>query len=440
MFTSKKSRKGKYFPKNYSDVDLPESKNIIANEGVTNTFGLEEITFHHSTTLRDGNLNHSNTKRLSENRIAAPGIIKNTSSNKDNHMKSTQKVKGVIAKLVALFIMLFTFSSSALLGQDIDLAISQSIDNSLPEVGDPIKYTIYLKNQSTNVATGISINSQTPLGALTNVSTTAQSGVTNYNSGNGIVNWIIPTLAGGDSLKLEIFGTVGATGVFFNITQVMAAVQYDVDSNPANNNLYEDDISSSCYSVPIEWIPGDEYIVSIPAAFKNGSAIKWFKNGIEVTGGTVGASVNSADSTLTIASDGIYTFETSVSSCPSTGCCAIIIVKGDVFDLALKKTIIGNGTFTAPGIVTFNLEVINQGDITATFVNLVDYVPAGLTLLSNNWTMNVNGLMATYDQQLSILPKTSSNVQITFAINSDATGSLEMRLKSLQQKDQMELQ
>jgi uncharacterized repeat protein (TIGR01451 family)/gliding motility-associated-like protein len=420
MFTSKKSRKGKYFPKNYSDVDLPESKNIIANEAVTNTFGLEEIIFHHSATLRDGNLNHSNTKKG----MATSSNNRNTGSKILNYMKSSLKTKGDFAKIAAFLIILFTFSSSTLLGQDIDLALRQSIDNSLPLVGEPIKYTIYLKNQSNNVATGISVNSQTPLGAISGVSTTAQSGITNYNSGNGIVTWTVPSLAGGDSLKLEILGTVGATGVFFNIAQVMAADQYDVDSDPANNKLYEDDNSTSCYSVPIEWFPADEYIVSIPAAFKNGSAIKWFKNGVEVTGSTVGASVNSVDSTLTIASIGTYTFKTSVSTCPSTGCCAIIIIKGDVFDLALKKTIIGNGPFTAPGIVTYNLEVINQGDITATFVNLVDYVPTGLTLLSNNWTMNVNGLMATYDQQLSILPKTSSNVQITFAINSDATGSI----------------
>jgi uncharacterized repeat protein (TIGR01451 family) len=422
LFTSKNSTKGKYFPQIKGNSDLAEFSPIRANSVEPNCHvALDLIEFQFNSPLKR-NLNHSNTKRLSVNGKAAPSINKSTSSRKDNHIKSSQKIKGVFAKLAAFLITLFTFSSSALLGQDIDLAISQTINNSLPQIGDPIKYTIYLINQSTNVATGISVNSQTPYGAISGVSSTVSGGTTNYNSGDGIFTWTVPSLPGGDSLKLEIFANVGATGVFFNIAQVMAADQYDIDSEPANNILYEDDISSSCYSVPIEWFPGDEYIVSIPALFNNGSEITWFKDGVEVDGNTIGASVNPSDSTLTIASAGNYTFETSVSTCPSTGCCAIIIIKGDVFDLALKKTIIGTGPFTAPGLVTYNLEVINQGDYTATFVNLVDYVPTGLTLLSNNWTMN--GLNATYDQQLSLLPKTSTNIQITFAINSNATGDI----------------
>ncbi|WP_165492348.1 SdrD B-like domain-containing protein [Jiulongibacter sediminis] len=233
----------------------------------------------------------------------------------------------ILSKLAASIVTLIGLSSGILSAQDIDLAVRQDIDNSVPSIGDQITYSLYLVNEGTLQATGVQVQSQLPLGAITNVGTNAATGTAVYNPVNGIITWDVASLAGQDSVLLEVTADVAARGVFFNVSQVMAADQNDIDSNPANNLLQEDDISSTCFSVPIFWYPGDEYTVSIPAPYNSGSGIIWYKNGVAVTAGTEGATVN-PDSSLTISGPGDFTFETAVSTCPATGCCAIMIEEG----------------------------------------------------------------------------------------------------------------
>jgi uncharacterized repeat protein (TIGR01451 family) len=61
-----------------------------------------------------------------------------------------------------------------------------------------------------------------------------------------------------------------------------------------------------------------------------------------------------------------------------------------VFDLALKKELVPaspkNPTVIVGSNVTFKVSIINQGSITATNVQVTDYIPTGLTLNDANWT------------------------------------------------------
>ena len=57
-----------------------------------------------------------------------------------------------------------------------------------------------------------------------------------------------------------------------------------------------------------------------------------------------------------------------------------------VFDLALRKTVVGNGPFEPGDNVTFRIEVINQGTLVATDIQISDYIPANFTLNDGNWT------------------------------------------------------
>lgn len=92
-----------------------------------------------------------------------------------------------------------------------------------------------------------------------------------------------------------------------------------------------------------------------------------------------------------------------------------------VFDLALKKEVLFGSVFEPGDFVTFELEVINQGSIAATNVQIADYVPQGLILADNNWSMiagaaNLNMPIA------QIAPGASATVNITFEIDANFNG------------------
>ena len=93
-----------------------------------------------------------------------------------------------------------------------------------------------------------------------------------------------------------------------------------------------------------------------------------------------------------------------------------------VFDLALRKTVQGSGPFMPGGSVTFSLEVINQGTLDATNVQLSDYIPTGLTLNDANWT-ETNGEAFLLTPIANLAAGTSTTVSITFDIAADFMGT-----------------
>ena len=67
------------------------------------------------------------------------------------------------------------------------------------------------------------------------------------------------------------------------------------------------------------------------------------------------------------------------------------------FDLALRKELAtGQSTAVALGdLVTFTITVLNQGNVDATNVQVVDYLPSGMTLQDPDWTTDANGNIVT---------------------------------------------
>ena len=61
-----------------------------------------------------------------------------------------------------------------------------------------------------------------------------------------------------------------------------------------------------------------------------------------------------------------------------------------VFDLALRKTL-SNGANSASvnvgDLVTYTITVFNQGEVTATNIELIDYLPTGLELVDSDWAL-----------------------------------------------------
>ncbi|GLR15697.1 hypothetical protein GCM10007940_03120 [Portibacter lacus] len=62
------------------------------------------------------------------------------------------------------------------------------------------------------------------------------------------------------------------------------------------------------------------------------------------------------------------------------------IINTTLFDLALRKTTV-SGSVKAGENVEFNITVINQGELAAKTIGIVDYIPEGLSLNDDNWNL-----------------------------------------------------
>ncbi len=95
------------------------------------------------------------------------------------------------------------------------------------------------------------------------------------------------------------------------------------------------------------------------------------------------------------------------------------------FDLALIKTldtVATPGPFMQGSDLSFNIEVINQGNISAFNIELIDYIPEGLLLNDGDWTDNGDGT-AEYTSGIGFLEdSTSTVVSIDFIVSEDFMG------------------
>lgn len=91
-----------------------------------------------------------------------------------------------------------------------------------------------------------------------------------------------------------------------------------------------------------------------------------------------------------------------------------------VFDLALRKTLV-SPTIGIPGqTVTFRIEVFNQGTVAATDLTVIDYLPTGTQLADVNWTDNMDNTASFLIGNLAI--GATEMVEITLLLDSDVMG------------------
>lgn len=64
----------------------------------------------------------------------------------------------------------------------------------------------------------------------------------------------------------------------------------------------------------------------------------------------------------------------------------------EVYDLALTKTVVNpQPSYELGTDVTFEIQVTNQGNLVASQIDIVDYIPCGMTLVGTDWTEDANG-------------------------------------------------
>ncbi|WP_298505669.1 gliding motility-associated C-terminal domain-containing protein [uncultured Maribacter sp.] len=119
--------------------------------------------------------------------------------------------------------------------QRIDLELEVSVNNTTPNVGDTVTFTVDVTNQGPNPASGVNIENIVPVGYST-ISAISNSGVATGN----VINWSGLSLSVGGSTSLTfnavVVAPIGTSDEYRDIAQVIAANQYDIDSTPNNDD------------------------------------------------------------------------------------------------------------------------------------------------------------------------------------------------------------
>ena len=122
--------------------------------------------------------------------------------------------------------------------QQPDVELTKVVDNSTPNIGEQITYTVVVSNVGSGTATGVVVSDVLPSG-LTYDSHTASNGNANYIDTTG--RWFIATVAPSARYTLSLVVTVTGSSAITNIAEVTATNETDSDSTPDNHDENEDD-------------------------------------------------------------------------------------------------------------------------------------------------------------------------------------------------------
>jgi uncharacterized repeat protein (TIGR01451 family) len=290
-----------------------------------------------------------------------------------------------------------------------DLALTKTVSDATPNVGDQITFTITLTNAGPVAAAGVTVTDLLPVG-FTFVSATPSQGT--YTAGTGL--WNVGTVTAGAAQTLTITATVVSPSVLSNTATISASSQ--VDPVPANNSatvsVTPEQANLALTKTVSAATPnvGDQitFTITLTNAGPNTAT------GVQVTDvlppGLSFVSATPSQGTYTPAT-GSWNVGTIASGASTTLAIVATVVSpnaqtntatiadSDQFDpnpanntasatetpqqasLAMAKTV-SNATPIVGGTITFTITLTNSGPNTATGVQVADVLPAGLTFVS----------------------------------------------------------
>ena len=294
-----------------------------------------------------------------------------------------------------------------------DIAITKLVDNTRPNQGTNVTFTITATNNGPSNATGVVVSDPLPAG-LSFVSAIASGGTT-YNSGTGV--WTIGALANGANQTLSIVATATLTTPVTNTAAKTAEVQPDP---VAGNNTASATVTGQSADIAITKIvsnPTPNFGTNVTftvTATNNGPSNA---TGVQVTdllpagltlvsatpsglttynSGSglwdIGALANGANATLSIVatvnttSPATNTATKSAEDQPDpqpANNSAGATVTPVSADIAIGKTV-DNSTPAFMSNVTFTITAKNNGPSNATGVLVSDVLPVGLTYVSSS--------------------------------------------------------
>ncbi|MEP6484239.1 MAG: hypothetical protein ABJB01_07300 [Rudaea sp.] len=292
-----------------------------------------------------------------------------------------------------------------------DIALTKTVDNATPNVGDDVTFTITAQNNGPSDATGVAATDALPSG-LTYVSSVPAAGTT-YDSGTGV--WTIGALNNGASVTLTITATVGQAGALTNTVAVTASDQTDPDTsnnsagasingNPSAdvqvNKIVDDTAPNVGNSVTFtisaknagpndatgvqitDLLPaGLTYVSSTASQGTYTSATGIWNIGGILNGDTqtltITATVTQAGTILNTATKTAENENDPVSTNNQSGA----TLNGQQADVQVVKTV-DNADPNVGDTVTFTVTTTNLGPSSATGVQVTDALPAGLSLVT----------------------------------------------------------
>ncbi|MFC1848481.1 PKD domain-containing protein, partial [Chloroflexota bacterium] len=358
-----------------------------------------------------------------------------------------------------------------------DLSLTKTVDESAPDEGDTVKYTVTLINSGPCAAGGLVVTDSLPSGLTYSGDTPSQG---SYDSGTG--EWTVGTVAYGASATLSISATVDsgtATQTITNTAELTASDRSDPDSTPNNNVPAEDDQDSADLTVkgadlevsktvddsfPNE---GDTVTYTItltnngPDTATNIVITDSLPTGVTYQSDTpsqgtydsgsgawsVGTLANGASATLTISA----TVDPGTAGQTITNTASVTSVdQGDqtpannsdsaaltvqAADLEVLKTV-NNPIPNEGDTITYIITLVNNGPDTATNIVLTDSLPSGVTYQSNTPSQG------TYDNGSgawsvgSLANSASATLDISATIDAGTAGQTIINTASVTSVDQ----
>jgi uncharacterized repeat protein (TIGR01451 family) len=293
--------------------------------------------------------------------------------------------------------------------QQADLALTKSVSNPTPNVGDVITFTITLANAGPNAATNVAVTDLLPAG-LTFVTATPSQGT--YNSATGL--WGVGTLAGAANATLSIQARVAGPGVTTNTATVSHSDQFDPNggnntgsttqtprqadlaltksvSNPTPNVgdviTFTVTVSNSGPDAATGVTVGDplpaglQFVSATPSQGSYNGA-----TGVWIVGTVTAATPQTLLIRATVATPGSTTNTATISGTdtfdPNTGNnTGSTPVNPQQSDLALTKSV-SNPTPNVGDTIAFTVTLTNNGPSAASGVQVTDLLPMGLTFVS----------------------------------------------------------
>ncbi|AFY65090.1 conserved repeat domain protein [Geitlerinema sp. PCC 7407] len=337
-----------------------------------------------------------------------------------------------------------------------DLSVAKVVNNTTPNVGERVTFTVTLSNAGPSTATNVRLSDPVPTGLANPVVTPS---VGTYDAATGV--WSVPAIDSGATATLTLEGTVTATAPTTNVAEVTGSDQPDPDSTPGNNDPNEDDRAIATITPPIADLsltkavdnanpsPGDPVTFTVvltnsgpstatnvrvsdpvPSGLTNATvtvsagtydnatglwSIPSLANGASVTltlNGTFNAAGTSTNVAEVTGSD-----QPDPDSTPGNGSTteddrASVTIPARVADLSITKTVDN----TAPNVgevITFTVTLANAGPDTATNIEVSDPIPAGLT------NVTVTPATGTYDNNTGLwsLPSLGVGAQTTLTVS-----------------------
>jgi len=196
-------------------------------------------------------------------------------------------------------------------GDQADLSLTASVDESAPDENETVVYTVTVSNGGPDSATGVVVTVPLPAG-VDHVSDVPSQG--SYVSGTGV--WTIGTIANGASKTLDITTTMGGGtrgSTFTVVAEVTSSGVYDPDSAPGNALSSEDDYDAQDVTV-------GPHNTSTDPTTTNAITLTRQKVGATATVSVSFALQNTLSGVLTVTFPAGFTIVTSPTSMASSAC------------------------------------------------------------------------------------------------------------------------